>query len=153
MSNCELTEVRIYESVNSKSRASTETSGEFWSPNSLENSLTSLEEAGEFLDDKSMNSDMNSQQTTSSNGTHANNNVNNLNGLGDTDSDSTTSNSEDNWIFSNFDLGWVHVLGAALFLDALWLIHRVLHTVDTAERILYGDVVFIDLTEEGKHFF
>ncbi|CAH8824781.1 unnamed protein product [Trichobilharzia szidati] len=125
-----------------------ETSGEFWSPNSVQDSLTNLDEAGEFLD-KPISSDINSQQTSSSNGTHANNNNNNLNGYGDTDGDSTTSNSEDNWIFSNFDLGWVHVLGAALFLDALWLIHRVLHTVDTAERILYGDVVFIDLTEEG----
>lgn len=63
--------------------------------------------------------------------------------------DSSKSTNEGNWIFSDFDLNWVHILGVALFLDALWLIHRVLHTVDTAERILYGDVVFIDLTEEG----
>ncbi|CAL8106039.1 unnamed protein product [Calicophoron daubneyi] len=52
-------------------------------------------------------------------------------------------------LFANLQVGWVHVLGAALLLDALWLIHRVLHTVDTAERLLYGDVLFIDLTEEG----
>lgn len=53
--------------------------------------------------------------------------------------------------WTNANLGWVHIFGAALFLDALWLIHRVLHTVDTAERILYGDVVFVDLTSQGKH--
>ncbi|VDP80805.1 unnamed protein product [Echinostoma caproni] len=53
------------------------------------------------------------------------------------------------FMLSNLQLGWVHVLGAALLLDALWLIHRVLHTVDTAERILYGDTMFIDLTAEG----
>ncbi|TPP58318.1 Hemicentin 1 [Fasciola gigantica] len=53
------------------------------------------------------------------------------------------------FMLSNLQLGWVHVLGAALLLDALWLIHRVLHTVDTAERILYGDIIFIDLTAEG----
>lgn len=53
------------------------------------------------------------------------------------------------FMLSNLQLGWVHVLGAALLLDALWLIHRVLHTVDTAERILYGDTMFIDLTSDG----
>ncbi|KER19307.1 hypothetical protein T265_15584, partial [Opisthorchis viverrini] len=60
---------------------------------------------------------------------------------------SQSSSNYSKWL--DLKLGWVHVLGAALLLDALWLIHRVLHTVDTAERLLYGDTVFIDLTVEG----
>ncbi|KAF5403399.1 hypothetical protein PHET_03224 [Paragonimus heterotremus] len=52
-------------------------------------------------------------------------------------------------LFANVQLGWMHVLGAALLLDAMWLIHRVLHTVDTAERLLYGETMFVDLTAEG----
>ncbi|KAG5441784.1 hypothetical protein CSKR_110612 [Clonorchis sinensis] len=60
---------------------------------------------------------------------------------------SRSSSNYSRWL--DLKLGWVHVLGAALLLDALWLIHRVLHTVDTAERLLYGDTVFIDLTVEG----
>ncbi|CAH8436691.1 unnamed protein product [Heterobilharzia americana] len=118
-----------------------ETSGEFWSPHNVENSLSNLGGVIEFLD-KSNKNNMNSREEKLPNGTHTT-------GIDDDTTDSPTSISEDSWIFSNLDLGWVHVLGAALFLDALWLIHRVLHTVDTAERILYGDVVFIDLTEEG----
>ncbi|BHF79792.1 hypothetical protein SprV_0702291500 [Sparganum proliferum] len=48
-----------------------------------------------------------------------------------------------------FQLSWVHLLCFALFLDGLWLVHRVLHTVDTAERILYGEPIVIDCTEHG----
>ncbi|VDN25867.1 unnamed protein product [Dibothriocephalus latus] len=48
-----------------------------------------------------------------------------------------------------FQLNWVHLLCFALFLDGLWLVHRVLHTVDTAERILYGEPIVIDCTEHA----
>ncbi|KAF6770198.1 hypothetical protein AHF37_10730, partial [Paragonimus kellicotti] len=54
-------------------------------------------------------------------------------------------------LFANIQLGWMHVLGAALLLDAMWLIHRVLHTVDTAERLLYGETMFVDLTAEDAN--
>ncbi|KAA3676960.1 uncharacterized protein DEA37_0011433 [Paragonimus westermani] len=64
--------------------------------------------------------------------------------------DSTDTHTEvDSKLFANIQLGWMHVLGAALLLDAMWLIHRVLHTVDTAERLLYGEMIFVDLTAEG----
>uniref|UniRef100_A0A5K3FRJ7 DEDD_Tnp_IS110 domain-containing protein n=1 Tax=Mesocestoides corti TaxID=53468 RepID=A0A5K3FRJ7_MESCO len=48
-----------------------------------------------------------------------------------------------------FQLSWVHLLCFALFLDGFWLVHRVLHTVDTAERILYGEPIVIDCTDKG----
>ncbi|XP_018647822.1 hypothetical protein Smp_159780 [Schistosoma mansoni] len=126
-----------------------ETSGEFWSPYHAENSLSDV---GGIIDlsDKSRNNDKNSLKTKHSNETtDTATAITSSNGDDRDSGDSSKSTNEENWIFSDFDLNWVHILGAALFLDALWLIHRVLHTVDTAERILYGDVVFIDLTEEG----
>ncbi|KAH8854923.1 TNFR CD27 30 40 95 cysteine rich region [Schistosoma japonicum] len=124
----------------------TETSGEFWSPNNIENSLPNLVEINE-LSDKSLNKDTNSMKAKHQNGTTGAGAATDPDDIDDNHPSKSTN--EENWIFSNLDLGWVHILGATLFLDALWLIHRVLHTVDTAERILYGDVVFIDLTEEG----
>ncbi|CAH8484796.1 unnamed protein product [Schistosoma bovis] len=126
-----------------------ETSGEFWSPYHVENSLSDVGGVNN-LSDKSRNNDMNSLKTKDSNETTYTATAITASNDDDRDSgDSSKSTNEGNWIFSDFDLNWVHILGVALFLDALWLIHRVLHTVDTAERILYGDVVFIDLTEEG----
>ncbi|KAK4472929.1 hypothetical protein MN116_004133 [Schistosoma mekongi] len=123
-----------------------ETSGEIWSPNNIENSLPNSVEINE-LSDKSFNKGINPMKAKYPNGTAGAGAATDTDDIDDNDPSKSTN--VDNWIFSNLDLGWVHILGATLFLDALWLIHRVLHTVDTAERILYGDVVFIDLTEEG----
>uniref|UniRef100_A0A0R3SGJ4 TNFR-Cys domain-containing protein n=1 Tax=Hymenolepis diminuta TaxID=6216 RepID=A0A0R3SGJ4_HYMDI len=57
-------------------------------------------------------------------------------------SESASSKSTaESGVVSVFQLNWVHLLCFALFLDGFWLVHRVLHTVDTAERILYGEPI------------
>lgn len=62
---------------------------------------------------------------------------------------SKSTTSADGGIVDVFQLNWVHLLCFALFLDGFWLVHRVLHTVDTAERILYGEPIVIDCTDKG----
>ncbi|KAL5966568.1 hypothetical protein TSMEX_005699 [Taenia solium] len=63
--------------------------------------------------------------------------------------EASKSTSADSGIVDVFQLNWVHLLCFALFLDGFWLVHRVLHTVDTAERILYGEPIVIDCTDKG----
>ncbi|KAM7538736.1 hypothetical protein Aperf_G00000057287 [Anoplocephala perfoliata] len=62
---------------------------------------------------------------------------------------SSSKSSTESGVVSIFQLNWVHLLCFALFLDGFWLVHRVLHTVDTAERILYGEPIVIDCTDKG----